>query len=105
VAVPIEAKSEPAAQIAALPEAKAGDYVVQLAALRVKDSARPAWVQMQKSHPLLLGDRELAIQKVDLGDRGIFYRVQAGFFAERAGARDLCNALKARGQDCLVVKR
>ena len=105
VAVPAEAKSEPAAQIAALPEAKAGDYVVQLAALRVKDRARPAWAQMQKSHPSLLGERELAIQKVDLGDRGIFYRVQAGFFANRAGASDLCNALKARGQDCLVVKR
>jgi cell division septation protein DedD len=105
VAVPAEAKSEPAAQIAALPEAKAGDYVVQLAALRVKDRARPAWVQMQKSHPSLLSDRELAIQKVDLGDRGIFYRVQAGFFVDRAGASELCSALKVRGQDCLVVKR
>jgi cell division septation protein DedD len=102
---PSVAPSEPAAQIAALPEAKAGDYVVQLAALRSKDSARPAWAQMQKSHPALLGDRELAIQRVDLDDRGIFYRVQAGFFADRAGASELCNALKARGQDCLVVKR
>ena len=99
------ATGEPAPQVAALPEAKAGDYVVQLAALRVKDSARPAWTQMQKAHPALLGDRELAIQKVDLGDRGIFYRVQAGFFTDRAGASELCNALKARGQDCLVVKR
>jgi cell division septation protein DedD len=102
---PSVAPSEPAAQIAALPEAKAGDYVVQLAALRSMDSARPAWTQMQKSHLALLGDRELAIQQVDLGDRGIFYRVQAGFFADRAGASELCNALKARGQDCLVVKR
>jgi cell division septation protein DedD len=102
---PSAAVSEPAPQVAALPAAKTGDFVVQLAALRARDGGRPAWARLQKAHPALLGDRELAIQQVDLGDRGIFYRVQAGFFAERAGARDLCNALKARGQDCLVVKR
>ena len=103
------ATSEPApqvaAQVAALPDATTGGFVVQLAALRAKDGARPAWTRLQKAHPELLGDRELTIQKADLGDRGIFYRVQAGFFADRAGARVLCNALKARGQDCLVVKR
>ncbi|MHA1151381.1 MAG: SPOR domain-containing protein [Alphaproteobacteria bacterium] len=102
---PTVATSEPAPRVAALPEAKTGGFVVQLAALKAKDSARPAWARLQKAHPALLGDRDLAIQRVDLGDRGIFYRVQAGFFVERTGARDLCNALKARGQDCLVVKR
>ncbi len=102
---PSVATREPAPQVAALPDAKTGGFVVQLAALRAKDAARPAWARLQKSHPALLGDRELTIQKVDLGDRGIFYRVQTGFFTDRAGARGLCNALKARGQDCLVVKR
>jgi hypothetical protein len=101
----VAATAAPAPQVAALPDAKTGGFVVQLAALRAKEAARPAWARMQKAHPALLGSRELAIQEVDLGDRGIFYRVQAGFFADRAGARDTCNALKARGQDCLVVKR
>ena len=105
VAAPSAPAREPAPQVAALPGAKTGGFVVQLAALRAKDGARPAWARLQKAHPALLGQRELAIQKVDLGDRGIFYRVQAGFFADRAGARGLCTALKARGQDCLVVKR
>ncbi len=49
--------------------------------------------------------RELAIREIDLGARGIFYRVQAGYFPDRASALELCTALKARGQDCLVVKR
>ncbi len=48
---------------------------------------------------------ELAIREIDLGARGIFYRVQAGYFPDRASALELCTALKARGQDCLVVKR
>ncbi len=82
-----------------------GAYVVQLAALRARDGTRPAWARLQRAHPMLLGDRELTVQEVDLGERGIFYRVQAGFFPERAGASALCRALKARQQDCLVVKR
>ncbi len=104
-AAPPVATSEPAPQVAALPKAQSGNYVVQLASLRSKDGAAPAWARMKSAHPALLGDRELAIQRVDLGDRGIFFRVQAGFFADRAGARELCTALKARGQDCLVAKR
>lgn len=103
--VPAQVPTQAPAQVAALPAAQAGDYVVQLAALKAQASARPAWTRLQKAHPVLLGDRELAIQRVDLGDRGIFYRVRAGFFADRAGALALCNALKTRGQDCLVAKR
>lgn len=102
---PAAATSEPAPQVAALPDATTGGFLVQLAALRAKDGARPAWARLQQEHPALLGDRELAIQRVDLGDRGIFYRVQAGYFADRISARSLCNALKARGQDCLVIER
>jgi len=88
-----------------LPAAKTGGFVVQLVSIKSRDRAQPAWASLQKAHPALLGNRELTIQKADLGDRGIFYRVRAGFFAERASARDLCNALKTRGQDCLVTKR
>ncbi len=82
-----------------------GAYVVQLAALRARNGTRPAWARLQRAHPMLLGDRELTVQEITLGERGIFYRVQAGFFPDRAGASALCRALKARQQDCLVVKR
>ncbi len=47
----------------------------------------------------------MAIREIELGARVIFYRVQAGYFPDRASALELCTALKARGQDCLVVKR
>ncbi len=93
----------PAVQTAA--RTPSGAYVVQLAALRARDRTRPAWARLQRAHPMLLGDKELTVQEVDLGERGIFYRVQAGFFPDRAGASALCRALKARQQDCLVVKR
>ena len=103
VTAPVTAPVAP--QVAALPEATTGGFVVQLISIRSRDRARPAWAKLQKAHPALMGNRELTIQKADLGDRGVYYRVRAGFFAKRASARDLCNALKTRGQDCLVTKR
>ena len=98
---PTAAASNP--QSAAL--APSGAYVVQLAALKARDGTRPAWTRLQKAHPKLLGDREFTIQTVNLGGRGTFYRIQAGFFPDRASANNLCRALKARRQDCLVIQR
>ncbi len=110
-AAPEPAAPEPAATAVPAPPVQtaartpSGAYVVQLAALRVRADTRPAWTRLQRAHPMLLGDKELTVQEVDLGERGIFYRVQAGLFPDRAGASALCRALKARQQDCLVVKR
>ncbi len=111
LATPESAAPEPAATAVPAPPVQtaartpSGAYVVQLAALRARAGTRPAWTRLQRAHPMLLGDKELTVQEVDLGERGIFYRVQAGFFPDRAGASALCRALKARQQDCLVVKR
>ncbi len=104
-AAPKPAAAEPASPVQTAARTPSGAYVVQLAALRARGGTRPAWVRLQRAHPMLLGDKELTVQEVDLGARGIFYRVQAGFFPDRAGASALCRALKARQQDCLVVKR
>ena len=110
-AAPEPAAPDPAATAVPAPPVQtaartpSGAYVVQLAALRARADTRPAWTRLQRAHPMLLGDKELTVQEVDLGERGIFYRVQAGFFPDRAGASALCRALKARQQDCLVVKR
>ncbi len=110
-ATPEPATPEPAAAAMPAPPVQtaartaSGTYVVQLAALRARDGTRPAWTRLQRAHPMLLGDKELTVQEIDLGERGIFYRVQAGFFPDRVGASALCRALKARQQDCLVVKR
>ena len=51
----------------------------------------------------LLGGMELTVlDPVSLRD---FYRVMTPRFADRAVANDLCRRLKARNQDCLVVRR
>ena len=42
--------------------------------------------------------------RVDLGDRGIYYRIQAGPLAD-AAAQSACAELKRRKVACLLVKR
>ena len=42
------------------------------------------------------------IEKVDLGTKGIYYRVQAGPFTDKNAARDVCAKLTPKGQPCLV---
>ncbi len=82
----------------------AGDYFVQLASVRSDEGARQEWARLQKAHPALLGDLALAVQRADLGDRGIYYRIRSGPFPNRATAQDMCAQIKAAKLACLVVR-
>lgn len=75
---------------------------VQLAAFKSPTDVAASWAAMQRKHPELLADLSLTMRPVDLGDRGLFYRLLAGPLPDVAAARKLCTALQARGQDCLV---
>lgn len=94
-------RTEPASGVETF-ESGAGWYI-QLASLRSGDAAKAAWADLQKSLSVLkpLSHR---VEKADLGARGIYYRLQAGPFAE-AKARDICKAVEAqRPGGCLVIK-
>ena len=82
-----------------------GVYVVQLASLKSAESATGAWTRLQGRHGELLGDLELILQRVDLGERGIFFRLQTGPFPNLATAQDMCRQLKAADLDCIVTAR
>jgi hypothetical protein len=45
----------------------------------------------------------LTTVRVDLGDKGVWYRLQAGPLGEPQ-ARALCEDLKSKKRDCLVVR-
>ena len=80
-------------------------YFVQLASLNSSLAAKETWETLQKAHPTLLAGMPFAIQTIDLGDRGVFYRVQTGPMPNRATAKDLCWQIKAAKQDCVVIRR
>ncbi|HLF59382.1 MAG TPA: SPOR domain-containing protein, partial [Alphaproteobacteria bacterium] len=80
-----------------------GSYRVQLAALRSEAAADTEWKKLQKSFPDLLSSLSPNVVKVDLQGKGTFYRLQAGGLSESA-AKDLCEELKRRKAECIVVK-
>ena len=82
----------------------AGRVTVQLAAFRTRANAEGGWQRLRAAHPDQLGDRALIMREADLGDRGIYYRVSTGPFANVAAAKAFCAQLRVRDQAC-VVKR
>ncbi|HXZ01207.1 MAG TPA: SPOR domain-containing protein [Stellaceae bacterium] len=88
----------------ALPAAEGKGYRLQLAAVRSPEAARQEWERLKRLHGDVLGALDYAAQRVDLGERGIFYRIQAGPIADAATAERECGELKRRGVGCILVK-
>jgi len=82
-----------------------GQVTAQLAAFRTRANAEGGWQRLRAAHPDQLGDRALILQEADLGERGIYYRVRTGPFADIATAKAFCEQLRAREQACVVLNR
>jgi len=100
-----EPAAEPTPEGPAAPTAAEGGFLVQLASVGDEAAVEREWGRMQNRHPQLLGSLSLTVERADLGDRGIFYRIQAGPLTSREAADGLCAQLKAQQQDCLVRAR
>jgi cell division septation protein DedD len=88
----------------AAPAPSAGGFRVQIAATKDEATAHKEWQRIQAAHSDLLGALGLTIERADLGERGVFFRIQAGPIPDRAAADKLCAALKAAIGGCIVVK-
>ena len=83
--------------------AKAGKFRIQLGAFRTRAKATRHGQGLQRKHHGLLGQLNMVVVRVDLGSKGIFYRLRAGPFANRQSARELCRSLGKRRIDCFLV--
>ncbi len=88
----------------AAPVAAGAGYRLQLGAVRTEEAAKQEWQRLQRAQPDLLGKLALTTARVDLGDKGIFYRIQAGPIADSAEAQQSCATLKSRNVGCILVK-
>jgi hypothetical protein len=88
----------PAVQVSQLPPANG--YVLHLASYRRVEDADRGWAEMLEGHGDLLQGLELSIRRVEIPERGTFFRIHAGPVAERADALALCNRLNSRGTYC-----
>jgi len=88
------------------PTAVSGDYVVQVAAVRSKAQAEELWDGLTTKMSGIIGTSHYAdIKRVNLEDRGIYYRLRVGGLKDQAAAKRLCSRLKEKGQDCIVKKK
>ena len=86
-------------------KAPAGRYAVHLASYRNAAGAEQGWSELKARFPALLAGKELTLEHADLGELGVFQRLLAVPFANRAEAEDLCSRLNAEAatQYCLVT--
>ncbi|HSS12793.1 MAG TPA: SPOR domain-containing protein [Rhizomicrobium sp.] len=83
------------------PAPAAGGFVLQIGAYKSQADAATAWKTYQAKHAALLGGYSNNVQQVDLGEKGTWYRLRIGGFADREVATALCDRLKADGGACI----
>ena len=85
--------------------APGGAFVVQIGSVRSEADALRVWSGASGRAPALFGGAERDIERADLGERGVYYRVRVAAFADRETANAFCADFKAEGGDCLVARR
>lgn len=82
----------------------AGGWRIQIASVKSEDIAKSTWARLQAAHGDVLANLRMQPTRVDLGDKGVWYRIYGGPFSDAAAAGRLCDSLKAKNQGCVVAK-
>ena len=101
---PTAAARTPTHAASVAPAPTNGSYAVQVSSQRNEADAQAAYHSLQAKYPNQLGGHQVLIRKVDLGQKGTFYRALVGPFATAGEANELCSGLKAAGGQCLIQK-
>jgi hypothetical protein len=79
-----------------------GSYV-QVSSQRSEADAQSAFHSLQAKYPSQLGNRQPVIRKVELGEKGTYYRAMVGPLAGNE-ASELCSGIKSAGGSCLIQR-
>ncbi|MDA0220475.1 MAG: tetratricopeptide repeat protein [Proteobacteria bacterium] len=102
VAPAAEPQAEAPADAAALPAGPA--WRVQLASRATPEAAETGRSRALADHAALLAGQPVDIVAAVLDNGATTWRVLAGRYAEKPGAVALCEAVRAEGGDCFVMK-
>ncbi|NUB30155.1 SPOR domain-containing protein [Azospirillum brasilense] len=80
-----------------------GAWRVQLAAVRSEAEASTEWKRLTSRYGAALGGLSMQVAKADLGEKGIFYRIQ-GVGLDEERAKSVCAQLKSQNVGCVVVR-
>ena len=93
-----------AATAAATPlPAEEKGLAIHLSSHRSEGEAAAYKARMETAFADVLDGKSLSVLRIDLGDRGVFYRVRSGPYPDRPMAEARCAVLKSKKQDCLIV--
>lgn len=93
------------ATIAPASEGKIGNFLVQLGAFGKKETAKQLWNKIQNDNSALLAGLSSDIMMIDLGKKGVLYRLRGGMIDGRPAADAICVELKTKKQACIVVAK
>jgi cell division septation protein DedD len=79
-------------------------YRVQIASVKSEREANEEWKRLKSKYPVLLRRLNLSVARVDLGVKGIFYRLLIGPLPDKSAANDFCQSVKVRKISCLIHK-
>jgi len=97
---PPQAAAPPATAKPAAPAG--GGYVLQIGAFKSQAEADAAWRAYRARHAALLAGYGPDVQRADLGEKGVWYRLRIAGFADRDVAASLCERLKADSGACFL---
>ncbi len=80
-----------------------GSVTLQIGAYKSEEEASAAWQAFERKHPIADGYQS-DIKKVDLGGKGIWYRLRLGMFSDKSAALVFCDKLKAEGSSCFLAR-
>lgn len=78
-------------------------YWVQLSSATTARASHASWNALVSAHPKLLERQPHAVNRADLGRKGVYYRLQLGPYPNVAQARRICATLRAARVTCILV--
>ncbi|NOJ43191.1 SPOR domain-containing protein [Bradyrhizobium australiense] len=81
-----------------------GGYLVQVSSQKNEADAQASYRALQSKFPSVLGSHSSLVKRVDLGEKGVYYRAFAGPFGSSEEAAQVCSSLKSAGGQCFVQR-
>jgi cell division protein FtsN len=77
--------------------------LLQIGSYKSEAEASKSWRAYKARHAVVAG-YQMDVREVNLGARGIWYRLRVGSFSDRQSAIGVCEKLRADGANCLIAR-
>jgi hypothetical protein len=79
-------------------------YRVQIASVKSEREAKDEWTRLENKYPVLLRRLNLIVTRVNLNEKGVFYRLLIGPLPDKPAAKAFCQSAKVQKIACLIHK-